>query len=196
MAALYWQRLIGGVVLNPHAEAWYAQSLDDALRDYDFTAVMAMPYMEQARDHTSFLTSLVAAVKQRPLGLDRVLFELQSTDWRKGRNLSSAELADQIRLLCRLGAHHLGYYPVNLHRGTPDPALIQPLLTVHSSERAGAWLPTNYPRHSTAWIYPPCAAKRLAKSNSPKLFKAFTKVFQGLPRPYWPNFTGIPAPVA
>ena len=128
------RNLYAQVVLNPHAEAWYAQSLDDALRDYDFTAVMAMPYMEQARDPTSFLTSLVEAVKQRPLGLDRVLFELQSTDWRKGRDLSSAELADQIRLLYRLGAHHLGYYPDNLHRGTPDPALIQPLLTVHSSE--------------------------------------------------------------
>ena len=94
---------------------------------------MAMPFMEKAADPTAFLTSLVEALRQRPQGLQRGLLELQSTDWRRGQDLPSSELADQMRLLYRLGAHHLGYYPDNLHRGTPDPALIQPVLAGHSS---------------------------------------------------------------
>ena len=77
------RNLYAQVALNPHAEAWYAQSLDLALRDYTFTALMAMPQMEQAPDAKAFLTALVAAVREHPGGLDRSLFELQSTDWRQ-----------------------------------------------------------------------------------------------------------------
>ena len=128
------RNLYAQVALNPHAEAWYAQSLDLALRDYTFTALMAMPQMEQAPDAKAFLTALVAAVREHPGGLDRSLFELQSTDWRQKRDLPSEELAAQMRLLYGLGVRHLGYYPDNLHRGTPDPAVIQPVLAGHSSQ--------------------------------------------------------------
>jgi len=127
------RNLYAQVVLNPHAEAWYAQSLDDALRDYDFTAVMAMPYMEKAADPNAFLAALVEALRQQPQGLQRGLLELQSTDWRRGHDLPSTDLADQMRLLYRLGARHLGYYPDNPYRGTPDPAQIQPVLAGQSS---------------------------------------------------------------
>ena len=130
------RNLYAQVALNPHAEAWYAQSLDQALRDYDFTALMAMPSMEQAPDPIAFFTSLVDAVKQRPHGLERSLFELQSTDWRHRRDLASTELADQMRLLYSLGVRHLGYYPDNPYRATPDPAVIQPVLAAQSSQPA------------------------------------------------------------
>ena len=129
------RNLYAQVVRNPHAEAWYAQSLDDALRDYDFTAVMAMPYMEKAPDADAFLADLVARVRQLPHGLDHVLFELQSTDWAQHRDLPADRLAAQLRLLYRLGAHHTGYYPDNLQRGTPDP---QPLRPVFLARHPGA----------------------------------------------------------
>ena len=128
------RNLYAQVVLNPHAESWYAQSLDDAIRDYDFTAVMAMPYMEKAADPDAFLSRLVDEVRQKPHGLDRVVFELQSTDWASRHDLSTEELARQLRLLYSLGARHTGYYPDNLHRGTPDPAILQPMFAAHSSE--------------------------------------------------------------
>lgn len=121
------RNLYAQVVLNPHAESWYAQSLDDAIRDYDFTAVMAMPYMEKAGDPDRFLTRLVEAVKQKPHGMDRVLLELQSTDWASHKDLPSEELAHQLRLLYSQGARHVGYYPDNLHRGTPDPEVPRPV---------------------------------------------------------------------
>ncbi len=128
------RNLYAQVVLNPHSEAWYSQSIDTSLKLYDFTAVMAMPYMEQAGDPEGFLKELVAAVRQLPGGLERVLFELQSTDWRTHRDLPSQELASQMALLYREGAHHLGYYPDNQSRGMPDPDSIRPVLAAHSSD--------------------------------------------------------------
>ena len=127
------RNLYAQVVLNPHAEAWYNQSLDLALRDYDFTAVMAMPYMEQARHPDRFLVDLVAQVRRQPHGLERTLFEIQSTDWNTHNDLSSEEIADQLRQLYRLGVHHTGYYPDNLHRGTPDPDVLRPVFQSKSS---------------------------------------------------------------
>jgi len=127
------RNLYAQVVLNPHAEAWYNQSLDLALRDYDFTAVMAMPYMEQAGDPQQFFNQLVSQVRQQPHGLERTLFEIQSTDWNSRRDLDSGEIADQLRLLYRLGARHTGYYPDNLHRGTPDPDVLRPVFQAQSS---------------------------------------------------------------
>jgi biofilm PGA synthesis lipoprotein PgaB len=94
---------------------------------------MAMPYMEKAEDPGHFLERLVERVREQPAGLRKVLFELQSTNWRTGRDLPSAELAEQWQQLYRLGAHHVGYYPDNLHRRTPDPTVLRPVLDGHSS---------------------------------------------------------------
>jgi biofilm PGA synthesis lipoprotein PgaB len=127
------RNLYAQVVLNPHAEAWYSQSIDDAIRDYDFTAVMAMPWMERASNPDQFLKELVARVKERPQGLQRVLFELQSTDWNSHHDLSSQQLAQELQTLYRLGVRHTGYYPDNLHRGTPDPDVLRPVFQAHSS---------------------------------------------------------------
>lgn len=127
------RNLYAQVVLNPHAQAWYSQSLESSLAHYDFTAVMAMPYMEQAKDHEHFFARLVDQVREQPNGLRKVLFELQSTDWRSGSDLPSAELADQWQQLYRLGAHHVGYYPDNLHRRSPDPTVLRPVLDGYSS---------------------------------------------------------------
>jgi biofilm PGA synthesis lipoprotein PgaB len=102
------------VVLNPHAEAWFSQSLDYALRDYDFTAVEAMPYMEQAKDANTFFVEMVRMVKDKPQGLNKVVFELQSTDWRTHKDIPTAQLAGQFETLYQLGAQHVGYYPTVL----------------------------------------------------------------------------------
>ncbi len=127
------RNLYAQVVLNPHAEAWMSQSLPAALRDYDFTAVEAMPFMEGATDPMVFLGQLVERVKREPQGLQKVVFELQSTDWRSRRDVSTSVLAEQWRELYRLGARHVGYYPDNPFRGTPDPAVLRPVLDAHSS---------------------------------------------------------------
>jgi len=128
------RNLYAQVVLNPHAEAWFSQSLDYALRDYDFTAVEAMPYMEQAKDAHAFFVAMVKAVKDKPLGLNRVVFELQSTDWRTQQDIPTTLLASQFQTLYQLGARHLGYYPDSPFRGNPDPATLRRVFDSHSSE--------------------------------------------------------------
>ena len=41
------RNLYARVALEPRAESWYAQSLDNSVARFDFTAIMAMPYMER-----------------------------------------------------------------------------------------------------------------------------------------------------
>jgi len=98
-------------VLEPQAEHWFSQKLDDFLAHYDHTVLMAMPYMEQQDRPLPWLRQLVQAVARRPDGLERTLFELQARDWRTNQPVPDAELARQMRHLQNLGVRHLGYYP-------------------------------------------------------------------------------------
>jgi biofilm PGA synthesis lipoprotein PgaB len=114
------RNLYAETALNPASEAWYAQSLQKSLEHYDFAAIMAMPYLEQAVDPDNWLDKLVDAVKQHPEGLRKTIFELQTFDWnRPGQRISSAILARQMRLLQRRGAVNFGYYPDDFIRSHP-----------------------------------------------------------------------------
>ena len=119
--------LYAGPVLDPEAEAWFAQDLGRFLSTYDYAAVMAMPAMENvpAAEGQSWLRSLVAAVALHPEGLKRTIFELQAVDWRDragggARRIPTETLAEQMRLLTRLGALNFGYYPDDFATGHPD----------------------------------------------------------------------------
>src|SRR6266496_3073412 len=91
------RNLYARVVLNPKAEVWYSQSLDNSIARYDFTAIMAMPYMEKAADPAAFFHDLVNAVSGRPDGMKKVVFELQSVNWREENHpIASRELAESI----------------------------------------------------------------------------------------------------
>lgn len=123
------RNLYARVVQSPKAEVWYSQSLDNSLARYDFTALMAMPYMEQAPDAPAFFRELVQAVSDRPGGMRKVVFELQAVDWRgQNRPVPSAELAETIRSLYAQGVQHVGFYPEVLHQDHPDPAVLRPVL--------------------------------------------------------------------
>lgn len=122
------RNLYATVALNPRSEVWYSQSLDNSLANYDFTAIMAMPYMENAADPMAFLHEIVDKVKEHPDAMDKVVFELQAIDWRSNKPVPSQEMADTIRTLYGWGVRHVGYYPDNLHRDHPDPAVLKPVL--------------------------------------------------------------------
>lgn len=123
------RNLYARVVVNPKAEVWYSQSLDNSIARYDFTAIMAMPYMEKASDPAAFFHDLVNAVEDRPGAMKKVVFELQSVDWRDGNRLiASRELADTIRSLYGMGVQHVGYYPDALFSDHPDAAVMRPVL--------------------------------------------------------------------
>ncbi|BDG05548.1 poly-beta-1,6-N-acetyl-D-glucosamine N-deacetylase PgaB [Anaeromyxobacter oryzae] len=122
------RNLYARVALNPKAEVWYSQSLDNSIARYDFTAIMAMPYMEKAPDQAAFFHDLVHAVDYRD-AMKKVVFELQTVDWRNdSRLVPSEELADTIRSLYGMGVEHVGFYPDALFRDHPSPRVLKPAL--------------------------------------------------------------------
>ncbi|HET9555390.1 MAG TPA: poly-beta-1,6-N-acetyl-D-glucosamine N-deacetylase PgaB [Anaeromyxobacteraceae bacterium] len=127
------RNLYARVALNPKAEVWYSQSLDNSIARYDFTAIMAMPYMEKAPDQAAFFHDLVHAVDYRG-AMKKVVFELQAIDWREDNRLvPSEELAATIRSLYGMGVEHVGYYPDALFRDHPVPGVIKAALEKKSS---------------------------------------------------------------
>jgi biofilm PGA synthesis lipoprotein PgaB len=126
-------------VLDGRSEEWFAQDLDRFLRAYDYTAIMAMPAMENVPTHDAevWLRRLVAAVAARPLGLRRTIFELQAVDWRhttagNDNNVPAATLVRQMRLLLRMGALNFGYYPDDFIAGLPDQRTLHPAFSLQS----------------------------------------------------------------
>lgn len=120
-------------VLERGSEAWFAQSLPRFLEHYDYTAIMAMPYMEGAADPNIWLETLVGRVAEIPGALDRVVFELQSVDWRQqNRPIPTPELVRQMRLLQRHGARHYGYYPDDFIGGHPSIEMLLPVMSLRS----------------------------------------------------------------
>ncbi len=108
------------VVLNRASETWFAQSFEKFLENYDYTALMAMPYMEGAGSPEKWLKTLVERVAEVPGGLDKTVFELQSIDWKRKQSIDSAILARQMKLLRGMGVHHFGYYPDDFILASPD----------------------------------------------------------------------------
>lgn len=106
-------------LLNPDSEEWYAQSLPVFLKHYDYVAIEAMPFMEEAKDPNMWLTELVKKTAAYPNGLDKMVFELQAVDWKKQQDIPMPIFTEQFQLLKKLGAQHIGYYPDNVHHDQP-----------------------------------------------------------------------------
>ena len=136
----YWQpflltarNLYAQVALSPYSENWYAQSLEQSLKNYDFTAIMAMPYMEQVPDKDKFYKDLVNNVKKYPNGLKKTVFELQAVNWRTNEKVPTTEISDTIKSLYQQGAMHVGYYPDDPIEGHPDTTQMRQVFDLKSS---------------------------------------------------------------
>lgn len=127
------RNLYAQVALNPRSEVWYAQSLDNSLTNYDFTAIMAMPYMEKAEDPKAFMQQLIAKVKEHPDAMRKVVFELQTVDWRTDKKIPSEELAETIKSLYNAGVQHIAYYPDDSIQDHPNAAVIRPVFNGKSN---------------------------------------------------------------
>lgn len=126
------------VALNAGSEEWFAQSMPVFLRDYDYTALMAMPFMERAARPDEWLRNLVKEVKRHPDGLRRTVFELQSIDWpRDGRGktvrIPSEELRKQMRMLVLSGVKNFGFYPDDFAANHPAASIITPAFSLKES---------------------------------------------------------------
>ena len=113
------RNLFAEPVLDPGAERWFAQRLDAFNTAYDYTALMAMPQLEDADDPQRWMRRLVAAVAAQPEGLERTIFEIQTVDWRTQQPIPPQALRRQARALVAAGVRHLAYYPDDAPRALP-----------------------------------------------------------------------------
>ncbi|HET7833220.1 MAG TPA: poly-beta-1,6-N-acetyl-D-glucosamine N-deacetylase PgaB [Gallionella sp.] len=125
------------VILHPNSEEWYAQSLPNFLQNYDYTAVMAMPFMENATQPMVWLKKLVQEVAKQPRALDRTVFELQAKDWHDSEPVDSRVLASQMKLLKQQGVRNFGYYPDDFLNDQPSFKVIQPVFSLQDFPYTG-----------------------------------------------------------
>lgn len=126
------RNLYARVALEPESETWFGQNVADFLASYDYTAIMAMPYLDGADDAVPWLRHLVAEMSRQPMALQRSIFELQSTDWRNGLPVNSTLMAEKMRQLQLAGALNFGYYPDDFVRGHPDMQTLKPMFSLET----------------------------------------------------------------
>lgn len=117
-------------LLKPYSEEWYAQSFGVFLAHYDYVAIEAMPFMEQAERPLEWLGQLVDAAARYPSGLDKTVFELQAVDWRNSRPLPMPVFMGQLALLKQRNVRHIGYYPDNVFQDQPRLGDLQALFSL------------------------------------------------------------------
>ena len=131
------RNLYASVITNPNAEEWLAQNLKTLTDNYDTTAIMAMPYMENEQpisqeEAYQWFASLIENVKvQAPL--DKVLFEFQAVNWRTQKPIPESELIDWMALLQKNHIYSYGYYPDNFLTNQPDMNKMKPYFSVNTN---------------------------------------------------------------
>ncbi|TAN50909.1 MAG: poly-beta-1,6-N-acetyl-D-glucosamine N-deacetylase PgaB, partial [Methylococcaceae bacterium] len=112
-------------LLQPDSEEWYAQSFPEFVKNYDYVAIEAMPFMEKAEHPEPWLQQLVQRAAAVSEGLNKTVFELQAQDWNTQKPIAMEVFNRQVELLRKLGVRHLGYYPDNLFDDQPRLADLQ-----------------------------------------------------------------------
>lgn len=114
------RNLYANTVLDPASETWFAQRLDSFNHAYDYTALMAMPWMEGSRKPRQWMRDLIAEVRRHDPGFNKTLFELQTVDWRTGKPIPGYTLKRQTRELQAAGVRHLAWYPYDFIADSPS----------------------------------------------------------------------------
>lgn len=103
------------LITEPESEEWLAQNYNQYLQAYDYTIVMAYPYLEKEYEApVAWLEKLVTMALQDKNNAQKTVFKLQTYDWNKSRWLSAKELKEQTEALKRKGAIHIAHYPENV----------------------------------------------------------------------------------
>ena len=106
-------------LLKPYSEEWYAQSFESFLAHYDYVAVEAMPFMEEAERPLDWLAQLVNEAARYPGGLKKTVFELQAVNWKTQQKIAMPVIIEQMALLKKHHVKHIGYYPDNVFQDQP-----------------------------------------------------------------------------
>lgn len=103
------------VIAEPEAEEWLGQNYEQYLETYDYTVIMAYPYLEKKYDDpVGWLEELATTALKNPQNAKKTVFKLQTYDWNKNRWLSADEINRFTNALKKKGAIHIAYYPENV----------------------------------------------------------------------------------
>lgn len=127
------RNMYANVVMDPKSELWFSQNYPQMLRSYDYTAIMAMPYMEKAPKPLEWLSTLSSKVKKFDPLFTKTLFELQSVDWLTEQAISNQILKSHFRLLMQSGITNIGYYPDKFLDNHPQLKTIQSSLSLNTT---------------------------------------------------------------
>ena len=120
------------VALNPASEEWFAQSIPNGITNFDWVALMAMPYMEKASNPTKWLNELINKTEEHPGAKQKVIYELQAKNWDTRQAIPSKELSNWMRMLRAKGALNFGYYPDDPFTNQPNIDIIKRELSTES----------------------------------------------------------------
>ena len=110
-------------VVNPMSAEWFAQSYTDCLANYDYTVIMAYPYMDKEEEPLEYLKKVAAAVKAAG-GNKKTIVKIQSYDWDKERWIGQDVFTDQMDTLKESGIRNIAYYPSTFYKWEKWPATI------------------------------------------------------------------------
>ncbi len=138
------RNIYGSVVTDPESTAWFAQDFKDYLKRYDYTVIMAYAPMEGKKDHAKWYRLLFDASG----GLEntrKVVFKVQSYDWKSQKWVSDGVIKDDITFLLSLGATHVAYYPDDPYENKPDVETISSILSARDEVKLKETPPASKP---------------------------------------------------
>src|SRR5690606_11424751 len=112
-------------------KAWFAQNPNNFLRHYDWTAVMALPYIGGVKDEESDkgVRALIARAAAQSDGTTKLLIETRPAgcppDGEHAR-IASRKIAEWMRIMQLSGMKHYGYFPDDFLNNQPKINVIRP----------------------------------------------------------------------
>lgn len=101
------------LIMEPESEEWFAQNYVKFLNNYDYTVVMAYPYLEKKyKNPHGWLKELTEEAMSAHLDApEKVIMKIQTYDWNKNRWLKVNERFSHIRAMQEEDAQYFAYYP-------------------------------------------------------------------------------------
>jgi biofilm PGA synthesis lipoprotein PgaB len=125
------RNLYAATVLNPESEQWFAQNIQMALHQYDYVALMAMPWMEESADPEAWTRQLIAKLNDiSAQDKKHLVIELQSKDWRNGQPISSAAFREQVSLWKKAGYQNYAWYTDDFIANVPEFSMLYSTLSL------------------------------------------------------------------
>lgn len=112
--AVSMRNIYSDAVINPESETWLAQNYRAFLDNYDYTVIMAYPYLEQRPLIPSrWMNRVIERAKKYAGGknLDKIIIKIQTFDWTKNKWLPSREITRYLRQIENSGLQHNAIYP-------------------------------------------------------------------------------------